>query len=313
VGEDTERSTFIMFATITSILIALSLLLGGTGAAVYASQDSQPGDMLYTVKTTGEDFQFRLASNDDMKVQLALKFAARRVSEALNMAENGQQIHGGLINRLELNLNTALRAAAEMDEPELGLERIKAEIQIQKRDCDRIQGNIPDAEELGLNMLQHKLEHKIRVVEKGLEEPSTFRHVFRLRFGQEAEDELLGVADEQPEPVDDPLVDEPTGEEITPPGPGYGDQPGARNQAGEGHGESQQSQNGEVQSYGPGPGDPQTEPESPYGPNDSPGSGPGEQYGNPEPGNPEPGNPDSGSGGSTGSGNQDSGSGSKKP
>ena len=297
-----------MLATITSILIALSLLLGGTGAAVYASQDSQPGDMLYTVKTTGEDFQFRVANHADEKVQLALKFAARRVSEALNMAENGQQIHGSLFNRLELNLNTALRAAAEMDEPELGLERIKAEIHIQKRDCDRIQGNMPDAEELGLHMLQHKLEHKIRVVEKGLEEPSTFRQVYRLRFGQEADDELLGVADEQPELVDDLEVDEPIDEETTPPGPGYGDQAGAKNQAGEGNGESQQSQNGEVQSYGPGPGDPQTEPESPYGPNENTGSGPGEQYGNPEPGN-----PDSGSGGNPESGNPDSGSGSKKP
>jgi hypothetical protein len=297
-----------MLATITSILIALSLLLGGTGAAVYASQDSQPGDMLYTVKTTGEDVQFRLANHADTKVQLALKFAARRVSEALNMAENGQQIHGSLINRLEQNLNTALRAAAEMDEPELGLERIKAEIHIQKRDCDRIQGNMPDAEELGLNRLRNVLEHKNRVVEEGLEEPLTFRNVYRLRFGQEADDELLGVADEQPELVDDLEVDELIDEETTPPGPGYGDQAGAKNQAGEGNGESQQSQNGEVQSYGPGPGDPQTEPESPYGPNDDTGSGPGEQYGNPEPGN-----PDSGSGGNPESGNQDSGSGSKKP
>jgi hypothetical protein len=297
-----------MLATITSILIAFSLLLGGTGAAVYASQDSQPGDMLYTVKTTGEDLQFRLANHSDMKVQLALKFAARRVSEALNMAENGQKIHGSLINRLELNLNTALRAAAEMDEPELGLERIKAEIHIQKRDCDRIQGNMPDAEELGLNMLRNTLEHKNRVVEKGLEEPLTFRNVYRLRFGQEADDELLGVADEQPELVDDLEVDEPIDQETTPPGPGYGDQAGAKNQAGEGNGESQQSQNGEVQSYGPGPGDPQTEPESPYGPDDNTGYGPGEQYGNPESGN-----PDSGSGGNPESGNPDSGSGSKKP
>jgi hypothetical protein len=308
-----------MLATITSILIAFSLLLGGTGAAVYASQDSQPGDMLYNVKTSGEDFQLRLTNQPDMKLQLALKFAARRVSEALNMAENGQQIHGSLINRLELNLNAALQAAAEMDEPELGLERIKAEIHIQKRDCDRIQGNMPDAEELGLNMVQNQLKHKIRVVEKGLEEPATFRHVYRLRFGPEAEEDLQGVADEQLEPVDDPLLDEPIDEETTPLGPGYGDQAGARNQAGE----SQQSQNGEAQSYGPGPGDPQTEPESPYGPNDSTGSGPGEQYGNPEPGSPEPGNPepgnpepgneDSGSGGNAGSGNPDSGSGSKKP
>jgi hypothetical protein len=297
-----------MLATITSILIALSLLLGGTGAAVYASQDSQPGDMLYTVKTTGEDVQFRLANHADTKVQLALKFAARRVSEALNMAENRQKIHGNLINRLEQNLNTALRATAEMDEPELGLERIKAEIHIQKRECDRIQGNMPDAEELGLNMLRNVLEHKNRVVEEGLEEPLTFRNVYRLRFGQEADDELLGVADEQPELVDDLEVDELINEETTPPGPGYGDQGGAKNQAGEGNGESQQSQNGEVQSYGPGPGDPQTEPKSPYGPNDDTGSGPGEQYGNPESSN-----PDSGSGGNAGSGNQDSGSGSKKP
>jgi hypothetical protein len=307
-----------MLATITSILIAFSLLLGGTGAAVYASQDSQPGDMLYTVKTTGEDFQFRFANHADTKVQLALKFAARRVSEALNMAENGQQIHGSLINRLEHNLNTALQAAAEMDEPELGLERIKAEIHIQKRDCDRIQGNMPDAEELGLHMLQHKLEHKMRVVDKGLEEPATFRQVYRLRFGQEADDELLGVADEQPQPDEDPVVEEPIDEEILPPGPAYGDQAGAKNQAGERIGESQQSQNGEVQSYGPGPGDPQTEPESPYGPNNSTGSGPGDQYGNPDSGNPDsgnpaPGNPDSGSGGNAGSGNQDSGSSSKKP
>jgi hypothetical protein len=299
-----------MITTITSILIALSLLLGGTGATVYASQDSVPGEFLYRVKLQGEDLQYKWTGDSEGQLKLALRFTARRMMEIQALEGKGEpvgeQVQVRLVERLQENLDTALVAAAMMDDTEQGLEQIKAAIQILKRDCDRIQGNIPQDKEFGLNMFQNMLEYKLQVVEKGLELPLQFKHAFQHRFGKDAEAELLAIAGEEglegeaPEDgeLEEGILDEIV-EEDTTEGPGYG----AKNDSGEDRAQGEQTQSSEVKGESYGPGEPQAQPEEPLGPDD--GSwGPGQQYGNPDSGNPDSGNQNSGSGGNTDSGQE---------
>jgi hypothetical protein len=67
-----------MFAT---ILVIISLLLGGSGGAVYASQASIPNDLLYPVKTWSEQVQAQFADGPEQQYQLMLRFADQRVAE----------------------------------------------------------------------------------------------------------------------------------------------------------------------------------------------------------------------------------------
>ncbi len=307
-----------MFTTITSLLIALSLVLGGTGAAVYASQDSQPGHMLYTLKTAGEDMQLQWTHREETKLQLALRFAARRMEEAQALAGNGQQIQESLALRLEKNLEAALMAAAAIEDPKEALEQIKEALQLHQRDCLRIQGNLPEDKDFGLNMVQNMFEQKLRVVNKGIEVPLAFKHAYQNRSGQEAEVELLGIAigedlditddldadpGEAPDEGEEFQEDDPIVDEDTLKGPGYG----VKNDTGESRGDGEPDQYSLEQGYGWGPGSPQAQPGEPLGTKEG-SYGPGPQYSNPDTGNPDSGNPDSGTGGSS-----DNGKGGNKP
>jgi hypothetical protein len=260
--------------TITSVLIVLSLLFGGTGAVVVASQDSLPGDALYGVKMTTEDFHFRFTKSEEAKLDLALEYANRRMLEAGLAAQSGQMVtnrHQKIwTERLAENLKDALLAVAAMEDSETGLAKIKAQIHIwdvvdYKRDQAR--DGTYNAEVIDPNAFQHMFQHMFKnmlgIVDDGLENPQQFKQTFAHRFGSNAEelDLLAAVDDPEPLPVDDSLVDEKEGQQI---------------KAGEG------------KSYGPGPDDAQYMPQNsgddtPFGfkgsDGETGGPGPGEPAG----------------------------------
>ncbi len=267
-----------MITTVTSILIVLSLFLGGSGAAVYASQDSQPGDILYSVKIASEDLQFRFERHPEGRVELALKFAGRRVSEAESLAENGKPIPISLVERLEENLVSALIAAAQAEDTELALEQIKEGMMILKRPTDRVQGHnkLPDNATLG--MIQKMLGAPEKITVAGLENPADFKRL----FGQVKEEILLGTESRDlAVPIDNHNTDIPADTEMiddviskSPTRDNQGNGPVGEDGM---DGMEYQALQGEV--YGPG--DPQ-EQEAPNGPNyDTSGFGAREQYGNP--------------------------------
>ncbi len=65
---------------VASILLAVALLLGGTGVA-YASQNALPAEPLYPVKIAIEDLQLSLSSDEAVDAYLLLQFIQRRVNE----------------------------------------------------------------------------------------------------------------------------------------------------------------------------------------------------------------------------------------
>lgn len=72
-----------------SILLAVALLLGGTGVA-YASQNALPAEALYPVKIAIEDLQLSFSSDDAVDAYLLLQFIQRRVNEMTALAEQGR-------------------------------------------------------------------------------------------------------------------------------------------------------------------------------------------------------------------------------
>jgi hypothetical protein len=76
----TIRSLQLFSKTVRAILLALILLLSGTGIT-YASQNALPSDVLYPVKIAIEDFQLSLSTEDSADAQLLLRFTQRRMNE----------------------------------------------------------------------------------------------------------------------------------------------------------------------------------------------------------------------------------------
>jgi hypothetical protein len=71
-------------------LIAASLILLLGGAALAASQKSQPGSFLYPVKLAAEKLQLALVKEPYTKTQVHLKFASHRLEELEKISEEQQ-------------------------------------------------------------------------------------------------------------------------------------------------------------------------------------------------------------------------------
>jgi hypothetical protein len=77
--EQTFKWRFKMIQIILVTLLALSAITGG---AVYASDNSEPGDFLHGLDLAVEQLQLRLSSSDKEAAQLHLLFAIERLDEA---------------------------------------------------------------------------------------------------------------------------------------------------------------------------------------------------------------------------------------
>ncbi len=82
-----QRRRFSMIGIIIAVVLTVSGLGGGTA---YASQDSLPGDVLYSVKLGTEQVRMILPGDDIDKAELALTFADKRVAEMATLAEKGR-------------------------------------------------------------------------------------------------------------------------------------------------------------------------------------------------------------------------------
>jgi hypothetical protein len=135
-----ERKPMATF--LTSMLLVIAILFGGTGATVYAAQDSQPDGLLYPVKTISEDVRLSLSNDPDAKLDLALDLATRRIDEMSALTKKGQDIPEEVFLRYQDHLRLAYQLAADMDDD--GLEEAVNKIRIHLRDQDRLSW---DAEE----------------------------------------------------------------------------------------------------------------------------------------------------------------------
>lgn len=99
IKKEGERSNFIILTDKLKLMpipliIALIVALGGGGAAV-ASQNSLPGDTLYSVKILTEDIREAVTFNTKAKANLEIKFANERLAEIKKTFEkNGAEPKG---------------------------------------------------------------------------------------------------------------------------------------------------------------------------------------------------------------------------
>lgn len=203
-----ERSP--MFAIARMITIA-AILLGGTAGTAFASQDSLPGQALYPVKTLIEDLRLELASDPQTEFDLLMTFIEARFAEIQAMVQNGEAVGEQVQLRLQEQLQSAFKYAAELDDPDLlrAMERIRVRSQIQENIFNQLQsGSGPQSD---LDTAEQAIIRSRIQAEGALEDPSTLR----TRFGANRNEDAPG----QPE--------------VIPPGGGQGEQ---MDGAGEGEG-----------------------------------------------------------------------------
>jgi uncharacterized membrane protein YgcG len=173
-----ERVT--MFVTILAIL---GLLLGGTGATVYASQDSFPDQMLYPVKMWSEQVRSDFSGEPQQRFELMLRFADERIDELDAMTKAGKTPPEGIVDRLRLHIDECLKLAVAQDDPEMlqTLEQLRDRLKLQEHKLTQIQDQAGPTSEALLTRARTMLQIRLQLVEEAQGNTQVFRN--RVRTG----------------------------------------------------------------------------------------------------------------------------------
>jgi len=128
---------------VTSFALIVILAFGG-GGAVFASQKSLPGDILYPIKTLTENLEETLTFDSQKKAYLYTRLAEKRIGEIKNiLEERGIELKG--LSIAEERLVTHIISAEQIVEKELEkgrngefAEEITAKLNISREEAKKI-------------------------------------------------------------------------------------------------------------------------------------------------------------------------------
>jgi len=176
-----------MLNTLIAVILAVAVLFGGSGATVYAAQDSLPDQALYQVKTWSEDAVLSLTGSPQARLQYALKFSERRVEEMAGLLAAGKPIPEAVETRLRNQLDLALKLAVGLDDPQMiqQLEQIRLRAEAQLQTVTRLRAGAPQSEEPLLTMAQTRLREQIQLAAEGEMDPQELRLQIQQRTQQQ--------------------------------------------------------------------------------------------------------------------------------
>ena len=179
-----------MFSTLATIVLVVSLVLGGGGVTVAAAQNSQPDQPLYGVKVLSEDVRLGLSADPQSEYQLALEFANRRAEEIRAMLQAGSIPPEAVQTRYQNQVEQAIQFALNLpnDQAVQALEQIRTRLQTQQQAFLQVQTNGSPKAEAVLVQCQQMLQERLQWVEQGLTDPAKLRDQLRLRDQQRKQD-----------------------------------------------------------------------------------------------------------------------------
>lgn len=209
-----ERSPM---TTLLRAVLALTLILAGTGTTAVAAQASSPADALYPVKLMIEDVRLALTVEPEAEFDLLLAMVDERFEEIEALSRQGEPVPAEVTARLQEQVQLALRHAARLDNGSLkqAMERMRVMTQEQNRALVQTQLSASENADDALQLTERVLARIRAAAEEGLEDPLTFR----MRHGENRP----GDAPEQPANVP---PSEPSDDGEGPHGPGGGENSG---------------------------------------------------------------------------------------
>lgn len=226
--------------TLITILLIVSLALGGGGVTIAAAQASQPDEPLYGLKLASEDAQFGLTTQDQSQLELALRFADRRAEELSGMVKEGVEVPAQVAARWEQQVRTAFQVAAGMDDESMkgALVQVQTRLQAQERLMNQAEETNPG--DPIMQQVRTQLQLRTQQLEQGLGDPQAFRSMVQTKQSTGPGEGTWAACDPEPYcgygPGPGPGGEENPGGPEEPgnpwvtdddyPGPGYGPGPG---------------------------------------------------------------------------------------
>lgn len=158
-----------MLSTLTSILLAITIFLGGTGITVAAAQSSLPEDTLYDLKLFTETLLMDVTSSPDSQFDLALDLVDRRADEIIELVSSGEiptdETQTRYRDQVEQAIVLALNLLPENVLP--AFEKIQIHLQTQEEAFTQIQNNGTETAIMALAQTRNMVQERLQILENG--------------------------------------------------------------------------------------------------------------------------------------------------
>jgi hypothetical protein len=176
-----KTNTRLAVSPILAIVLAIALVLGGTGTTVVASQTSQPDQLLYPVKLWTEDIRLQWSGDPLARIQLDQEFADRRVAEIAWMVQSGKEVSEELTNRLEILMDDALVLATTLDDKSgpQAFEGLKASFLHQQAQLAELKNKTDPQSVRQVARLTTMLDLGLQLADTGIRDPEALRKLYK--------------------------------------------------------------------------------------------------------------------------------------
>lgn len=172
-----------MFGALGTILLIVSLIVGGSGVTVAAAQGSMPDQPLYSVKTLSEDVRTGLTINTQTRLELALEYAQRRAEEMQAMLKAGQTPSEAVQSRMQAEIDLAVRLAAGQPDKEAvrAFDQIRQQLRTQDQAFSHLGQQAGPQAEAYLTRTRTMLRDRLQLCDEGVQDPQMVRQQLRDR------------------------------------------------------------------------------------------------------------------------------------
>jgi hypothetical protein len=179
------RKEKLVMNALVSLLLSVSLLLGG-GGAVAAAQNDLPNQSLYQLKLWTENATMAMTGEPQEQAELLMSMAQKRVQEMAALAEQGITPPDQVRDRLQQHLDQALQLATDMDEAtrEGTLLQLRDCLQTQDRIMEQLQLHVDAETEPLLTQTRQMLQTRLQLVDEGLADLQGSQHMMNKQQGE---------------------------------------------------------------------------------------------------------------------------------
>jgi hypothetical protein len=183
----TGKQARLAFSAATAMVIVAGIMLASGGTVVFASQGSQPGQILYPVKLISENVRLDLADSPQNQFELNMEFAGRRLDEIDNLVQAGKDPAAQVTDRLQTELNAAFDSAANLDNSGAvkALENLQANLLKHQNQLLKLQSQANPHAVANYTRVVEMLQQKVDLAGQGIKDPQTIRKMLKQQDKQD--------------------------------------------------------------------------------------------------------------------------------
>jgi hypothetical protein len=185
-------------SSLGTLLLVISLILGGSGITAVSAQSSLPDSIMYPVKLFTEDIQFGFTNDPYTKWELSMRMTEERMEEIRAMLSQGSMPSEATLQRLNTRLTQTLHLATNVggEQGTLALTQTQTRLETQSQLMLQVQTAIPEGVAVN-ERVQQMIQERIRQTQTGVEDPVQLQQQLQQQTQQQLQQQLQQQTQQQ--------------------------------------------------------------------------------------------------------------------